>query len=59
MAESNATLLGLAAQERRRIGGRRQALAVLRWRQALARGGAHGRPTPAQLAAAERIEAGW
>ena len=59
MAESNATLLGLAAQERRRLGGRRQALAVLRWRQTLPKGGAHGRPTPVQMAAADRIEATW
>ena len=59
MAESNATLLAIAGQARRRIGGRRQALAVLRWRSTLSKGGAHGRPTPAQVAEAERIEAGW
>lgn len=59
MAETNATLLAIAGQERRRIGGRRQALAVLRWRTTMAKGGAMGRPTPAQLAEADHLEAGW
>lgn len=57
MAETNATLLAIAGQERRRRGGRRQALAVLRWRTTLTKRGAMGHPTEAQLTEAERLEA--
>lgn len=55
MAESNATLIGIAGQERRRIGGRLQALRVLAWRSTLSKRGALGCPTRAQLVAAARI----
>ena len=58
MAEDNATLLAIAAQAQRRPRGRRQALTVLRWRQATAtKGGGHGRPTKAQAAAIDALSA--
>jgi hypothetical protein len=56
LAEDNATLLVIAGQERRRPGGRRQAIAVLRWRATMDRGGRMRRPTAEQLAVLDRIE---
>lgn len=56
MAEDNRTLLAIAAQPGRRTRGRRQALTVLRWRQATATtGGRNGRPTKAQAATIEAL----
>lgn len=56
LAEDNETLLGIAAQDRRRIGGRLQAIAVLRWRETLPKRGARARPTRAQLDRMAEIE---
>lgn len=56
LAEDNATLLAIAGQERRRPAGRWQAIAVLRWRSTMDRGGRMRRPTADQLAQLGRIE---